>query len=90
VANEFFRTFGGDVGISLTPGANGRFEVYLDGEKIWDKRKPGTLPDLSIVRQLKGVIKAKIESLSLLTSRLSDHFATPSALPQVPGGAEGG
>ena len=64
MANEFFRTFGGDVGISLTPGANGRFEVYLDGEKIWDRKEAGNVyPDLSIVRQLKGVIKAKLDSL---------------------------
>jgi selenoprotein W-related protein len=64
VANEFFRAFGGDVGISLTPGANGRFEVTLDGEKIWDKKEAGNIyPDLSIVRQMKGVIKAKLESL---------------------------
>jgi predicted Rdx family selenoprotein len=64
VANEFFRAFGPDVGISLTPGANGRFEVYLDGEKIWDKKEEGNIyPDLSIVRKLKGVIKAKLDSL---------------------------
>jgi predicted Rdx family selenoprotein len=64
VANEFFRAFGPDVGISLTPGANGRFEVYLDGEKIWDKKEEGNIyPDLSIVRKLKGVIKEKLDSL---------------------------
>jgi predicted Rdx family selenoprotein len=64
VANEFFRAFGPDVGISLTPGANGRFEVYMDGEKIWDKKEEGNIyPDLSIVRKLKGVIKEKLDSL---------------------------
>lgn len=48
----------------MTPGANGRFEVYLDGEKIWDKSEAGGVyPDLSIVRKLRGVIKAKIDSL---------------------------
>ena len=35
MANEFFRSFGPDVGISITPGANGRLEIYLDGEKIF-------------------------------------------------------
>ena len=48
----------------MTPGANGRFEVYMDGEKIWDRKEAGSVyPDLSIVRQLKGVVKAKIDSL---------------------------
>ena len=64
MANEFFRAFGPDVGISLTPGANGRFEVYMDGEKIWDRKEEGNVyPDLSIVRKLKGVIKEKLDSL---------------------------
>jgi predicted Rdx family selenoprotein len=64
VANEFFSTFGGDVAVSLTPGANGRFEVYLDGEKIFDrKEEEGKYPDLARVRELKQVIKAKLDSL---------------------------
>jgi len=64
VANEFFSTFGGDAAISLTPGANGRFEVYLDGEKIFDRKEEGNIyPDLSLVRKLKEVIKAKLEAV---------------------------
>ena len=48
----------------MTPGANGRFEVYMDGEKIWDRKEAGNVyPDLSIVRKLKGVIKEKLDSL---------------------------
>jgi predicted Rdx family selenoprotein len=64
VANEFFRAFGKDVAISLTPGANGRFEVYLDGEKIFDRKELNNIyPDLSHVRKLKEVIQAKLDSL---------------------------
>jgi predicted Rdx family selenoprotein len=64
VANEFFRSFGPDVGISLTPGANGRLEVYLDGEKIFDRKEEGgKYPDLARVRELKQVIQAKLDSL---------------------------
>ena len=64
MANEFFRAYGGDVAISLTPGANGRFEVYLDGEKIFDRKEEGNIyPDLSRVRKMKEVIKAKLDSL---------------------------
>ena len=48
----------------MTPGANGRFEVRLDGEMIWDKKAEGNVyPDLSIVRKMKGVIKEKLDSL---------------------------
>ena len=65
MANEFFSTFGGDVGVSLTPGANSRFEVYLDGEKIYDRMleegKP--MPDLIRVRKMKQVVKAKLDAM---------------------------
>jgi predicted Rdx family selenoprotein len=64
MANELFRSFGPDVGISLTPGANGRLEMYLDGDKIFDRKEEGgKYPDLARVRELKQVIKAKLDSL---------------------------
>ena len=64
MANEFYRYFGADAGISLTPGANGRLEVYLDGEKIFDRsEEDGKYPDLTRVKQLRDVIQAKVDSL---------------------------
>ena len=64
MANEFFSTFGGDVAISLTPGANARFEVYLDGEKIFDRKEEGNaMPDLIRVRKLKKVVQEKLEAM---------------------------
>ena len=64
MANEFFSTFGGDVAVSLTPGANSRFEVYLDGEKIFDRKEEGNIyPDLSVVRRLKKAVQAKLEAM---------------------------
>ena len=66
MANEFFRAYGGDVAISLTPGANGRFEVYLDGEKIFDRKEEGNIyPDLGRVRKMKEVIKAKLDTVKV-------------------------
>ena len=64
MANEFFSSFGGDAAVSLTPGANGRFEVYLDGEKIFDKKEEGNVfPELSRVRKMKQVIQAKLDAI---------------------------
>jgi predicted Rdx family selenoprotein len=64
VANEFFRAYGPDAAISLTPGANGRFEVYLDGDKIYDKKEEDNVfPNLARIRELKQVIQAKLETL---------------------------
>ena len=64
MANEFFSTFNKDIAISLTAGANGRFEVYLDGEKIFDRKEENNIyPDLSVVRRLKKVVQEKLEAL---------------------------
>jgi predicted Rdx family selenoprotein len=64
LANEFFRSFGPDVGIALTPGANGRLEIYLDGEKIFDRKaEGGKYPDLDRVRQLQQVIQARLDAM---------------------------
>ena len=64
MANEFFRAYGPDAAISLTPGANGRLEVYLDGEKIFDrKEEDGKYPDLKRVRELKAQIQEKLDAI---------------------------
>ena len=64
MANEFFRAYGPDAAISLTPGANGRLEVYLDGVKIFDrKEEDGKYPDLKRVRELKARIQEKLDSV---------------------------
>jgi predicted Rdx family selenoprotein len=65
MANEFFRDFGGDAAISLTPGANGRLEVRLDDELIFDKKtEDNKFTDLGRVRELKKVVAERLESLS--------------------------
>jgi predicted Rdx family selenoprotein len=64
MANEFFRAYGADAAISLTPGSNGRLEVYLDGEKIFDKNEEDKkFPDLGRVREMKKVIQEKLDSI---------------------------
>jgi predicted Rdx family selenoprotein len=65
MANEFFRAFGGDAAISLTPGSNGRLEVRLDDELIFDKKsEDNKFPDLGRVREMKKVVAEKLESLA--------------------------
>ena len=63
MANEFFRACGIDVGLSLTPGTQGRLEVYVDGEKIYDKLEEGSYPDLTRVRTMRKVIQAKLDEV---------------------------
>ncbi len=64
MANEFFRAYGADAAISITPGSNGRLEVYLDGEKIFDKNEEDKkFPDLGRVREMKKVIQERLDSI---------------------------
>jgi len=65
MANEFFRAFGGDIAVTLTPAGQSRIEVYLDGEKIFDRKAEGNIyPDLSRVRKMKAAIHAKLDAVA--------------------------
>ncbi len=61
MATEFFRSDApGDVAIKMTPSDKGRLEVYLDGEKIFDRKEAGAFSDLGKVNELKMAIAEKI------------------------------
>ena len=61
MANEFFKSDApGDVAITMTPSDKGRLEVFLDGEKIFDRKEAGAFPDLSKVKELKMAIAERI------------------------------
>ena len=36
MANEFFAEAGNDIAIRITPGTGGIYQVFADGEKIYD------------------------------------------------------
>ena len=63
MANEFFRAFGPDVAISITPKGQGIMEVFANGEKIFDKIAEGSFPDLPRVRKMRDAIAQKIEAV---------------------------
>ena len=66
MANEFFRAYGGDAAITISPRGQGIMEVFVDGEKIFDKKAEGNIyPDLGRVRQMKQAISAKIAQADL-------------------------
>ena len=64
MANEFFRAYGPDAAVTISPRGQGIMEVFLDGEKIFDKKGEGNIsPALARVRKMKERISAKIASL---------------------------
>jgi predicted Rdx family selenoprotein len=62
MATEIWRAHDpGDVAIKLTPSDRGRLEVYLDSDKIFDrKEEDGVYPNLTRVNQLKMIVADKI------------------------------
>ncbi len=64
MANEFFRAYGPDAAITISPRGQGIMEVFVDGEKIFDKKAEGnSYPDLARVRKMKEVISERIANL---------------------------
>jgi predicted Rdx family selenoprotein len=60
MATEFWGSYAGDVALKFTPAGQGRLEVLLDGDKIFDRKADGGFPDLNKVTDLKMAIAEKI------------------------------
>ena len=64
MANEFFRAYGADASITISPRGQGIMEVFVDGEKVFDKKAEGNIyPDLARVRKMKEVITERIANV---------------------------
>ena len=63
MVSEFFSVGGSDLAVTLTPGENGVLTVVVDGEKIFDKQAEGSHPELNRIKELKAIVKEKVESI---------------------------
>jgi predicted Rdx family selenoprotein len=63
MANEFYQKFGRDVSVTMSPRGQSILEVFVDGERVFDRLGEGRiLPDLSRVRKMQGIIADKIKA----------------------------
>ena len=62
MANEFFEAGGSDVAIAITPGDSGILQVFVDGDKIFDKKEEGGHPTLDRVKEMKAVIRERLSA----------------------------
>lgn len=61
MATEFFAEGGKEVAIKITPGIGGILQVFVDGEKIYDKKEEdGQFPNLPRVKQMRAIIRDKL------------------------------
>jgi predicted Rdx family selenoprotein len=64
MASEMFAEGGKDVAIKMTPGVAGILQVYVDGDKIFDKKdEDGKFPDLPRVKQMRAVVRDRLQAL---------------------------
>ncbi len=64
MASEFFAEGGKEVAVKITPGTAGILQVFVDGDKIYDKaEEDGQFPNLPRVKQMRAVIKDKLSAL---------------------------
>lgn len=63
MVSEFFAAGGTDVAIGLNANDSGVLTVTVDGETIFDKKAEGGHPNLDRIKQMKALIKQKVEAL---------------------------
>ncbi|MCZ0735242.1 SelT/SelW/SelH family protein [Phreatobacter sp. AB_2022a] len=52
MGQELLSTFGQDLGeVALQPGTGGVFEIRVDGELIWDRKRDGGFPEAKVLKQ---------------------------------------
>ena len=59
MAQEVLSTFAQEVGqVALVPGTGGIFEIHIDGQLVWERKRDGGFPD---VRALKQLVRDRID-----------------------------
>lgn len=53
MAQELLSTFSLELGrVTLIPGTGGIFEIHLDGQLIWERKRDGGFPDIRLLKQM--------------------------------------
>ncbi len=64
MVNEFVAEGGKDISIEVKPGVGGVLQVFVDGDKIYDKAEEGgQTPHLNRVKELRAVVRSRLDSL---------------------------
>ncbi len=53
MAQELLSTFSEELGeVSLIPSTGGAFEIAVDGDVVWERKRDGGFPDLKTLKQI--------------------------------------
>lgn len=59
MAQELLSTFSEDLGaVTLIPGTGGVFEIHVEDDLIWERKRDGGFPD---IRALKQLVRDRID-----------------------------
>ncbi|MCU9848208.1 SelT/SelW/SelH family protein [Defluviimonas sp. WL0024] len=51
LAQELLSTFGEELGgVTLIPGSGGVFEIRVDGETVWERKRDGGFPEAKVLK----------------------------------------
>ena len=66
MATEIFAEGGKDVAITITPGVAGVLQVYLDGEKVYDKKEEDNqTPHLNRVKEIRAAVRERLAAVAV-------------------------
>ena len=66
IATEFWAEFQGQLGIGLTPVDEGRLEILVNGEMLFDRKaEGGDYPEMSKIRALGRTLREKVEAVGV-------------------------
>ena len=52
MAQELLSTFSEELGsVNLHPDTGGHFEILLDGETLWERKRDGGFPEIKVLKQ---------------------------------------
>ncbi|WP_271895438.1 SelT/SelW/SelH family protein [Candidatus Phyllobacterium onerii] len=52
MGQELLSTFGADLGeVALIPGTGGIFEIHVNGDLIWERKRDGGFPEAKVLKQ---------------------------------------
>lgn len=71
MAQEVLSTFSLEMGaVTLVPGTGGIFEIHLDGELIWERKRDGGFPD---VKTRQSPTSSAVMQLRYIGARLGSR-----------------
>ena len=71
MASEVLSTFSLEMGsVTLVPGTGGIFEIRIDGDLVWERKRDGGFPDVKQLKQLVNLMLMRCRWLGIMLTWL--------------------